>query len=214
MSPKHNPTSPKGFKFSGMDSPKSPNPSTPKERFAEKGSLYLGNGRPEMTGRTDTINTTSQNNSIFLKKGSTASVGSGNNQDSFSTFSNHADKKNKSFKIHTGGNGGKNILKETLLRNIQKNNSDIPGEEYKDDGTHSPMNRTSGGGGGFSKKISDFHSEGYSSDQDPESEDDGYSQSPKHYKAPENSDKKRGSALKRRFQPFAPKHDSDGKQVG
>jgi len=208
MSPKHNPSDP--YRFSAkMDSPKSPGGgfTSPKDRFAEKDSLYLDMGRPEMNGKVDTINTASQNNSLLFKKGSNASVGS----DSFSTFANQAGgiEKKKSFKMHSGmgSNGGQSFLKAALLRNMQKNNSDAPNEEYKDDGPSSPANKSLNDRlshrllGGESGRLS-------SASQDHDSEDDGYSQSPKSAKHSDHAEKGKTSFTKRRFQPFAQKIES------
>jgi len=208
MSPKNIPNH--AYRFQ-MDSPSPKSPgggfTSPKDRFAEKDSLYLDMGRPEMNGKVDTINTASQNNSLLFKKGSNASVGS----DSFSTFAHQAGiEKKKSFKMHggMGSNGGQSILKAALLRNMQKNNSDAPGEEYKDDGPSSPANKSLNDRfshrllmGGESGRLS-------SASQDNDSEDDGYSQSPKSTKHSDIAEKGKTSFTKRRFQPFAHKVES------
>jgi len=211
MSPKHSPISPNGFRFGTIDSPKSPGFYL-KERFAEKDSLYLDMGRPELNGKIDTINTASQNNSVLLKKGSNASVGSGTNPDSFSAFANqHAnnEKRGKGFKLHSGSHGGQSVLKAALLRNMQKNNNDLAGEESKEDGVSSPNNQSLSDR--FSHRLLAFNDRQSSGSQDNDSEDDGYSQSPKHYKLPESTPKEKTSFTKRRFQPFAQKADTKSK---
>jgi len=114
----------------------------PKERFAEKGSLYLDMGRPEVNGRIDTLTSGSTNNSMLLNKrendmsfnglpSSFASKGSQQLSDL------KVKGQNKSFKGPNGSMGGnQSILKAAIFRNMQKNN-EISGEDFKDGGLSS-----------------------------------------------------------------------------
>jgi len=93
------------------------------QRFAEKDSLYLDVGRPELTGKIDTLTSGSNNNSLLLTKndgGSTPNSASAfaKNSLSRSTKPGHSTAPKQSF------------LKAAIFRNMQKNNEM---EETKDD---------------------------------------------------------------------------------
>lgn len=103
------------------------------DRFAEKDSLYLDMGRPEMNGKVDTITSGSQNNSLLLKHdpGSNAHLGG-----SRSSFSKQGSDKNLLGGKKAGGGGGNNLLKQAVFKNMANNMN----EEGKDD---TPTNRAS-----------------------------------------------------------------------
>ena len=112
-------------------SPEKPSSIHKADRFAEKDSLYLDMGKPELNGRTDTLTNGSQNNSLLLQRdpSSNANVGSG----SLSAFAKGglSDQKkagqNKSFKSP----GGQSFLKAAIFRNMEKNRE--LGDESKED---------------------------------------------------------------------------------
>jgi len=116
------------------------------ERYAQKDSLYLDMGKTEMTGNVNTIGNASNNNSIlFNKLNSNANIGnSGSNPASASNFKLSPDKKTRSFKGAANPTGpsahNHSFLKAAIFRNMQKNNSETTGEEYRDD---SPSNMES-----------------------------------------------------------------------
>jgi len=88
-------------------------------RFAEKDSLYLDLGRPEINGRVDTINSASTNSSMLLASRVTSHADtsplSGSN---FSKGLRH----HGSFKGYLPGSQGTEVLKSSLYRNMQHNN--------------------------------------------------------------------------------------------
>lgn len=102
------------------------------QRFAEKDSLYLDLGKPEINGRVDTLTNGSNNNSLMLFRAdsfngaspkSTSPFAKGTPQtSSFRVYANNAN----------GGNsptvGNQTFLKAAIHRNIQNNNDE---EEYK-----------------------------------------------------------------------------------
>jgi serine/threonine protein kinase len=88
------------------------------DRFAEKDSLYLDMGRPELNGKIDTLTNGSQNNSLLLQRdpSSNANLNSG----SLSAFAKGAqnDKKLQQAKSFKAG-GGSSFYKAALLKNNQ-----------------------------------------------------------------------------------------------
>ncbi len=113
-------------------SPEKPSSIHKADRFAEKDSLYLDMGKPELNGRVDTLTSGSQNNSLLLQRdpSSNANVGSGS-LSAFAKGSNLSDQKksgqNKSFK----NPGGQSFLKAAIFRNMEKNRE--MGDESKED---------------------------------------------------------------------------------
>lgn len=85
-------------------------------RFAEKDSLYLDLGRPEINGRVDTINSASTNSSMLLASRVTSHADtsplSGSN---FSKGLRH----HGSFKGYLPGGQSTEVLKSSLYRNMQ-----------------------------------------------------------------------------------------------
>jgi serine/threonine protein kinase len=146
------------------------------DRYAQKDSLYLDMGKPELNGKVDTIGNASNNNSIlFNKLNSNANIGNaGSNPASASNFKLSPDKKTRSFKAannHAGAPAqNHSFLKAAIFRNMQKNNSDVPGEEYKDD--YSPSNKESQSAG-FPNGTSPFSPDRSNNDsEDTVSNDD------------------------------------------
>jgi hypothetical protein len=88
------------------------------DRFAEKDSLYLDMGRPEMNGKIDTLTSGSQNNSLLLQRdpSSNANLNSGS-LSAFAKQGSLSDQKKsgqgKSFKV----GGGSSFYKAALLKN-------------------------------------------------------------------------------------------------
>jgi len=197
----------------GSPSPRTDSLKSPgmKDRFAEKDSLYLDMGRPEMNGKLETLNSASNNNSLLLnRRDSNASVGSNAGHDSFSSFAKNSpvDKRSKSFRMHPNvPNNNQSFLKAALLRNMQKNSSDMP-EESKDDNS-SPKNEERRNSERLQGRFSSFSSRNSSNSQDNDSEDDGV-ESPKQSKQVD-SGKTPTTTTKRRFQPFAQKNEGDPK---
>lgn len=105
---------------------------TKQDRFVKEDSLYLDIGRPEINGRTDTINNASLNNSILLA----SRVDSSNNIASPCLPSSFAKKNgnrastssNKNYKTGQAA-GNSSFLKAAIFRNMQKNNSEGIREE-------------------------------------------------------------------------------------
>lgn len=106
------------FQSSKIASPRNLQP-----RFAEKDSLYLDLGKPEMNGKIDTLTSGSANNSLLLQKADCASPKIA------SPFSKNAMMRGSSFKNQVSG-GNKDVLKAAIFRNMQNNNED---EEFKNE---------------------------------------------------------------------------------
>jgi len=100
------------------------------DRFAEKDSLYLDMGKPELNGKIDTLTSGSQNNSLLLQRdpSSNANVGNGS-LSAFAKGGSLADQKKagqgKSFKA-----GNSTFLKAAIFNNMGKNKDS---EESKED---------------------------------------------------------------------------------
>jgi len=100
---------------------------TPLNRYAEKDSLYLDMGRPEMNGKIDTLTSGSMNNSLLML---TRDNSHGNNS-AAGSLSNFAKGKggmemkgfNKSFKNNLANN--QSVLKAAIFRNM-RNKSEVP----------------------------------------------------------------------------------------
>ena len=99
------------------------------DRFAEKDSLYLDMGKPELNGKIDTLTSGSQNNSLLLQKDPSSNANLG----SLSGFAKQGSEKKlvhtRSFKNQ--GSGGQSFLKAAIFRNMEKNREN--GEESKED---------------------------------------------------------------------------------
>ena len=136
-------------------------------RFAEKDSLYLDLGRPELNGKIDTITSGSNNNSLLLHKNSSPDSPS---PKSGSPFSKHS-AQSSSFKVQATNNN-QSFLKAAIFRNMQKNGED---EDRKEE---SPIKKSPEGGKHdrrhsdyITLKVSDFNKDqGYT--QDNEETDD------------------------------------------
>lgn len=101
-----------------------------KDRFAEKDSLYLDMGKPELNGKIDTLANGSANNSLLLHRAdSNMNVSRDGSVSGFAK--QQPDQKSRSKSFRHGGNN-QSILKAAIFRNMQKNN-DMPGEESKED---------------------------------------------------------------------------------
>ena len=102
------------------------------QRFAEKDSLYLDLGKPEINGKVDTLTNGSANNSLLLFR---ADSFNGNSPKSTSPFSKGTPQ-TSSFRVYANGGGSptvggnQTVLKAAIHRNIQNNNE----EEYKPNG--------------------------------------------------------------------------------
>jgi len=105
-----------------------------KDRFAEKDSLYLDMGKPELNGKISTLANGSNNDSLLLQRGD-SHISVASKEGSISSFAKgqQPDQKSrsKSFRGHAGP-GNQSFLKNAILRNMAKN-GDFPSEEIKDD---------------------------------------------------------------------------------
>jgi len=104
------------------------------QRYAEKDSLYLDMGRPELNGKIDTLTSNSTNNSILLfnRIDSNSNVGSTPNLISaFAKAGVDTKGRSRSFKGHNGAGSNQSFLKAAIFRNMQKNN-EIVGDESLD----------------------------------------------------------------------------------
>jgi len=122
--------------MSKADSIASPGGNNNRDRFAEKDSLYLDMGKPEINGKIGTLTNGSHGDSILLhkvdshasvtpKEGSTSSFAKGIQQPDQKSRS-------KSFRGHAGVGNNQSFLKAAIFRNMQKN-SDFPGEDSKEE---------------------------------------------------------------------------------
>jgi len=106
-----------------------------KDRFAEKDSLYLDMGRPELNGKISTLANGSNNDSLLLHRGD-SHISVASKEGSISSFAKgqQPDQKSrsKSFRGHAGAGNNQSFLKAAIFRNMAKN-SDFPSEEIKDD---------------------------------------------------------------------------------
>lgn len=123
--------------MSGPGSIASPGGNGIKDRFAEKDSLYLDMGKPELNGKIGTLANGSHNDSLLLhnRGDSNASVTlKDGTHSSFAKGVQQPDQKtrSKSFRGHAGGANNQSFLKAAIFRNMQKN-SDYTGEEIKED---------------------------------------------------------------------------------
>ena len=125
-----------GQLMSGTLNSSSPN------RFTEKDSLYLDVGRPEITGRIDTI-TGSANNSVLLASKTISNADS--SPLSASAFARNAGR-NTSLKGYSPPNQG--FLKAAIFRNMEQGDPQDSGtlkiklEEVKNDRRHSEFTPT------------------------------------------------------------------------
>jgi len=119
--------SPMNLKFGSLKSEGSPFTVTQQShnRFAEKDSLYLDLGKPEMNGRLDTITNGSANNSFCLHGGSNTN----SNANSVSAFAKQStlpdqDTKGqaKSYRGHNAPANNQSFLKAAIFNNMQKKN--------------------------------------------------------------------------------------------
>jgi len=119
--------SPVHLKFGSLKSEGSPFAPTQQShnRFAEKDSLYLDLGKPEMNGRIDTISNGSANNSFCLHGGSNTN----SNANSVSAFAKQStlpeqDSKGqaKSYRGHNVTANNQSFLKAAIFNNMQKKN--------------------------------------------------------------------------------------------
>jgi len=104
-------------------------------RFAEKDSLYLDMGKPEMNGKVDTLTNHSANNSILLMNRTDSNNNVGSNPNIISNFAKgrslfeqKGKGQSKSFKNHPNSGNSQSFLKAAIFRNMQKN-SEIAGGE-------------------------------------------------------------------------------------
>jgi len=108
----------------------------PRDRFTEKDSLYLDVGKPDITGRIDTLNNNSMQNSILFAS-RVSDINSANSSASNSPYkkSAYGDLKveHKSFKAATANITNQQLLKSGLYKNMGND------EEYK--GEESPILR-------------------------------------------------------------------------
>jgi len=122
--------------MSKADSIASPGGNNGRDRFAEKDSLYLDMGKPELNGRIGTLANGSHNDSILLQKvDSHASVTpKEGSTSSFAKSVHQPDQKSrsKSFRGQAGVGNNQSFLKAAIFRNMQKN-SEYPGEDSKED---------------------------------------------------------------------------------
>jgi len=123
--------------MSGAGSIASPGGNGVRDRFAEKDSLYLDMGKPELNGKVMTLANGSHNDSLLLhnRVDSNASVTLKDGTSSSFKGVQQPDQKSrsKSFRGHAGGVGNnQSFLKAAIFRNMAKN-SDYPGEEHKED---------------------------------------------------------------------------------
>jgi len=95
-------------------------------RFAEKDSLYLDVGKPEINGKIDTLTSGSNNNSLLLTRADSNGNSAPNSASSFAKNLGHS----RSFKAHNTA-GKPSFLKAAIIRNMQMNNSES--EEAKDE---------------------------------------------------------------------------------
>jgi len=141
-SPKHSLTevsSPTGLKniefINSVNSEKGSPNVTSGNRYAEKDSLYLDLGKPEMNGKLNTLTNGSANNSINMKGGL---VNSNNN--SLSVFAKQGgqdqDGKSPNRSSFKGGYaaGNQSFLKAAIFNNMQKNNDMGDSPVRKDEG--------------------------------------------------------------------------------
>ena len=190
-----------------------------KERFAEKGSLYLDMGKPEVNGHVDTLTSGSgsTNNSMLLVKRESEPNPTGL-PSTFSTknsmlIDTKLKGQNKSFKAHSTA-GNQSFLKQAIFRNMQKNNELIV-EDFKNIGhsSHredrdrdlSPLPDDSQKR--FSLKISTKNPSAGSDDM-PRSPMEDISLGMSFDRSPSNAGEsfaKNSSSPIRRFQPFAQK---------
>jgi len=93
-------------------------------RFAEKDSLYLDLGKPEMNGKLDTITNGSANNSLLMK-GSSNANSNVNSVSAFAKQSTMEDSKSPN-KASRGGHHGtannQSFLKAAIFNNMQRKN--------------------------------------------------------------------------------------------
>jgi len=142
-SPKHSltevssPTNVKNAEFiSSFNSEKgSPSPRvTSGNRYAEKDSLYLDLGKPEMNGKLNTLTNGSANNSINMKGGN---INSNNN--SLSVFAKQGGNEEGKSPNRSGFKNGyvagnqSNFLKAAIFNNMQKNNDMGDSPKKKDE---------------------------------------------------------------------------------
>jgi len=204
--------------MSKCESPRSPGVLNGKDRFTQKNSFYLDMGKPELNGRTDTLNNGSSNgNSVLLHKrgDSNASVGSGTNPDSPSGFSKQQSlfKRSRSLKpFNPMPNSGQSVLKAAIFRNMQKNgNGDMNNEDGKED-LQVERRRSDYASGKHSDHSSERGYESRSPDRD--SQDESGDDSPNRLEKIKGLDKgsaKPAQAGKRRFLPFAQKNTKAAK---
>lgn len=138
-----------------------------KDRFAEKDSLYLDMGKPELNGKIDTLANGSANASLLLNRAdSNMNVSKDGSVSSFAKQQPDQKSRSKSFR-HGGGN--QSILKAAIFRNMQNNN--MPGEESKEDISGSKR-RDSDPASYYSKESPSNRRNSHSSDSDDDSSSD------------------------------------------
>lgn len=130
----------------------------PRDRFAQRDSLYLDMGRPDYLGKMDTLVVGSQNNSmLFAQRRHSSNESSNGSLSSFNKTPLLPDpKKRSSVKgFGMGGGGSQSVLKAAIFRNMQKNNE----EEGKEDmlGYEEPQDK---------RKVSDASNHNSSFDSD------------------------------------------------
>ena len=107
-----------------------------RDRFAEKDSLYLDMGKPDLNGRIDTLANGSHNNSILLQRAdSNLNVSRDGSVSAFGkNVQQQPDQKSrsKSFRGHHLSGANQSFLKAAIFRNMQKN-SEMTGEDGKED---------------------------------------------------------------------------------
>jgi len=123
--------------MSKADSIASPGGNGVRDRFAEKDSLYLDMGKPELNGKIGTLANGSHNDSLLLhnRVDSHASVNSKDGtHSSFAKGVQQPDQKSrsKSFRGHAGVGNNQSFLKAAIFRNMQKN-GEYSGEELKEE---------------------------------------------------------------------------------
>ena len=103
-----------------------------RERFVKEDSLYLDLGKPEITGRIDTITSGSMSGSLLLanRADSSSNIGTTTTPSAFAKKST-ARGNNKTYKSHTQGASNQSFLKAAIFRTMQKNNS----EGFRDEDT-------------------------------------------------------------------------------
>ena len=102
------------------------------QRFMEKDSLYLDMGKPEITGRVDTITNGSMNNSLLIFRADSFNGASPKSSSPLSRFLTQS----SSFKIHaSGGNGNQTFRKREEGKEDNLIRSKL--QEVKQDRRHS-----------------------------------------------------------------------------